>query len=152
MIRVPDLPAMATYQNNDLPLLNYSTLSLPLSTTQINNKAGLFGDPENIHYTVTFQPLLKSHQNAPFPEAGLPHKHLKALRSCQHLPVPIWNLTSYLSFSFSLLPNITHTGSSCSLPVLHTRPRIENFLVSFPNICWAFATTDDFIKWLAISY
>ena len=72
-ICVHDLPVMATYQNNDLPLFNYSTLSLPLSTTQVNNKAGLFGDPEDTHYRVTCQPLLKSHHNSPFPEAGFPY-------------------------------------------------------------------------------
>lgn len=39
MICVPGLPGVATYQNNDLPLFNYSTQNLPLSTTQVNNKA-----------------------------------------------------------------------------------------------------------------
>lgn len=80
LICVPDLPVMATYQNNDLPLFNYSTLSLPLSTTQVNSKAGLFGDSEDTHFTVTFQPLLKSHHNAQLPEAVFPHKHLTGFK------------------------------------------------------------------------
>lgn len=150
MICVPDLPVVATYQNNYLPLFNYSTLSLLLSTTQIN-KAGLFGDPEDTHYTAIFQALLKSHHNAPFPEAEFSHEHLtdfKVMSASTHAHLKSNELSVLLIQS--LAKYNTHR-QSCSLPVLQICPRIENFLVSFPNIGWAFAT-DDFIKWLAISY
>lgn len=144
-ICVPDLPVMATYQNNDLPLFNYSMLTLPLSTTQVNNKTGLFGDPEDTQYTVTFQPFLKSCHNALFPEAGFPHKHLIGFKvmlastsahlKSHQLSVLILSLAKYNMHGQLLLsPCITHMPKNREFPSFFSQ-----YLLSI--CCWWFHKT-----------
>lgn len=113
-------------------------LSLPFSTTQVKINTGLFSVPVDTHYTaVTFQPPLKNLSSyAPFPEAGFPHKNLVGFKVVSTSTSAHLKSHRHLSFSFSLLPNTTHIGSSGALFI--TCPCIENFLESSSNICWAF--------------